>query len=257
MEKSRAQNKKREYAQFLEEGSMPSNQSTKSPLVSPELDRLCARCRAIDLKAIFQKEIKVDERGSFIMDLQASIEELKASACDMCQLFGSVGPSDFNEDGSARTEQCHLRAFSANRVFAGLAATEMREIHDTTLLGVVRVDRSDARSGRKSSKRLIREGLKETGYLCSPQAKQGKSILKVRRLSLQSFDLNLITDCLAYCLASHHGPCSAIGGPSTEFMRLLRVIDCHTAHYHSCSGRVPIRSALVRLGLSYVAKNRH
>jgi hypothetical protein len=90
MEESLGQNKKREYAQFLEGGSMPSNQSTESALVSPEPDRLCARCRAIDLKAIFQK-IRL-ERGSFIIDLKASVGELKASDFDMCQLFGSISP---------------------------------------------------------------------------------------------------------------------------------------------------------------------
>jgi hypothetical protein len=199
MEESRAQNKNREYAQFLKDGPLPSDRSTEPPLVSPEADRLCPRCRAIDLEAIFQKEIRL-ERGSFITDLQASVEELKASVCDMCQLFGSMSPSDFNENGSARSKRCHLRAFSGNRVFAGLTATEMPEIHNTTLLGVVRVKISDTNSGKNFSYQRIIEGLMETGYLCSPQANQGQPVLEVRRLSLKSFNLKFVADCLTYCL---------------------------------------------------------
>jgi hypothetical protein len=103
MEESLDQNKKREYAQFLEDGFMPSNRNAQPPLAAPETDRLCARCRKIDLEAIFRKKIKLD-LGSFIIDLEALVGELKASDCDMCQLFGSMSPSDFNEDGSARCE---------------------------------------------------------------------------------------------------------------------------------------------------------
>jgi hypothetical protein len=207
---------------------MPSNRNAQPSLVAPETARLCARCKKIDLEAIFRKKITRD-LSSFIIDLEASVGELKTSDCDMCQLFGSMSPSDFNEDGSARYERCHLRAFSANRVFAGLTAIEMRKIHDTTLLGVVRVDISDANNCKNYSSFDLRDYLQETGYLCSPQASQGQSVLDVRpRLSLKSFDLKFATDCLAYCLANHHLLCGATESSPMELMPLLRVIDCHT-----------------------------
>jgi hypothetical protein len=209
---------------------MPSNRNAQPPLVAPETDRLCARCRTIDVEAIFQMKIKM-EGGSFIVDLGASVEELKASHCDMCQLFGSISPTDFSEDGSARSERCHLRAFSANRVFARLPVPEMRDIHDTTLLGIVRVPinvYNDAHSRSYEFSLPLRSCLEETGYLCSTQANLRQSILEVRRLSLKAFDLKFATDCLAYCLENHHVTCSVIERSSTELMGLLHVIDCHT-----------------------------
>jgi hypothetical protein len=150
MEVVSSQSKKRGYSQFLEHNSVASSKNQKPLVVSTEQDRLCARCRAIDLEAIFRKKIKL-HRGSFIADLRASVKTLKASECAMCQLFGSVSPSNFDSEGSARSELCHLRAFSANRVFARLKGSEMREIDDTILLGVVRVKISDVKSGRNDS----------------------------------------------------------------------------------------------------------
>jgi Heterokaryon incompatibility protein (HET) len=164
----------------------------------------------------------------------------------MCQLFGSMSPSDFNEDGSARSERCHLRAFSANQVFARLPATEMREIHDITLLGVVRVDISDANSGRNLSVFGLRDCLQETGCLCSTQANQRQSVLGIRRLSLKSFDLKFAIDCLSYSLANHHVACGATESSPTELVSLLRVIDCHT---HTI---IPAPAEWQYVALSYV-----
>ena len=224
MEVVSSQSKKRGHSQFLEHNSVVSSQNKKPLVVSTEQDRLCARCRTIDLEAIFRMKIKLD-RGSFIADLGASFEMLKASECAMCQLFGSVSPSDFDSKGSARSELCHLRAFSANRVFARLKASEMREIDDTTLLGVVRVKIGDANSGRNDSSDSLRDSLEETGYLCPIQANQRQSILEVRHLSTTSFDLGFALESLAYCSVNHRQTCSTM---ETSPIGSLRVIDCQS-----------------------------
>ena len=224
MEVVSSQSMKRGYSQFLEYNSVVSSQNKKPLVVFTEQDRLCARCRTIDLEAIFRMEIKLD-RGSFIADLGASVETLKASECAMCQLFGSVSPSDYDSKSSARSELCHLRAFSANRVFARLKASEMREIDDTTFLGVVRVKISDANSGRNDSSYSLTDGLEETGYLCRIQANQRQSILEVQHLSSTSFDLGFAIESLAYCSVNHRQTCTTMEASPIES---LRVIDCQT-----------------------------
>jgi Heterokaryon incompatibility protein (HET) len=216
--------KKRGYAQFLEHDSVLSTQNAGPQLVSPERDELCSRCRALDLEAIFQMKIKVD-RGSFITDLGASGATLKTSDCVMCRLFGSMSPSDFDDNGLARNELCHLRAFSANRVFSRLPASEMGDIHDVTLMGVVRVPIRDVNSGKNNSRQSVEQGLEETGYICSIQAGHRESILRVRVLSPTSFDVERAMDCLVYCLANHRLTCSTIEASPVE---TLRVIDCQT-----------------------------
>jgi hypothetical protein len=224
MEVVSSQSKKRGYSQFLEHNSVASSKNQKPLVVSTEQDRLCARCRAIDLEAIFRKKIKL-HRGSFIADLRASVKTLKASECAMCQLFGSVSPSNFDSEGSARSELCHLRAFSANQVFARLKGSEMREIDDTILLGVVRVKISDVKSGRNDSWDSLNDSLKETGYLCPIRANQRQSILEVRLLSDISFDLGFALECIAYCSENHRQTCSTMEASPIES---LRVIDCQT-----------------------------
>ena len=223
MEEPSAPIGKRRYAQFLEHAE-PSNQDTELAVKQPKLDELCARCRVIDLQEIFQRKVQRD-LGSFVMDLDSSVEELKASDCPLCQLFGSMSPSDVAKGGWKRTERCHLRVFSANRVFAGLRASNMRETSDTTLLGVVRISASHANTGIEHAMHRLWSCLDETGCLHRVQEIQLQSILGVRLLPVESFNISFVSDCIAYCSANHRKVCNATVASPTES---LRVIDCQT-----------------------------
>ena len=201
--------------------SRVTDQAIKSFIQEP--DGLCKICRKIDFDEIFQRKVKV-QHGAFIANLKASPTELKASHCVMCQLFGAVAPSDLNKDGSARTEGCHLRAYSANRVFASFSPREMLGIDDVTLLGIARVNVASANSSRDNSSTLLRESAYETGYLCSEQACQSSGIINVRPISPDAFDRAFVKSCLAYCRANHRPTCQ-VARAST--MKSLRVIDCY------------------------------
>jgi hypothetical protein len=221
---SRSGPKKRDYAHFLEQDLESSSQRSKPTIILPELDQLCTRCQSIDLLEIFQRKVKID-RGSFVKDLGSSVEELKASHCVLCQLFGSISPSDLDEDGSKRSETCHLRAFSANRVYAGLDTRKMFDISDTTLLGVVRTSISEANSGRRNAYGRVGSCMEEAGYLCSGQQNRLPSILSVRLIDPESLDIKFVSDCITYCIANHRETCNAAATSPTES---LQVIDCQT-----------------------------
>lgn len=217
-------NKRRWYTQFCEHDWEFSSQRSQSAVVLPESDKLCARCQAIELQEILQRKVKGD-LGSFVMNLASSVEELKASDCVLCQLFGSMSPSDFDKGGSKRSEHCNLQVFSANRVFAGLDAHKMLDTYDITLLGVVHVSISEANTGREDVYLRLKGCLKETGYLCSVQANKLQSIPSVRPLCPESFNINFVADCIAYFLANH---CKVYSEAVASPPEWLRVIDCQT-----------------------------
>lgn len=114
-----------------------------------------------------------------------------------------------------------------DRVFARLVPPEMRDIHDTTLLGVVRVDINNANADNPKPSSRQPDFLGEIGYLYSTKANQQQSILEVRLLSRESFDLKFATDRLAYCLENHRLTCVIERSP-LEILEFLRVIDCQT-----------------------------
>jgi hypothetical protein len=154
-------------------------------------------------------------------------EDLRASNCALCQLFGSVSPSDFDKKGSARTPFCHLRAFSAGREFAQLEQTELRNVRDRALLGVVRVGIGEASSGRGGAHMLKKRSLKETGYLCPLDTKRTQPLgaFGVHLIRPESFDVEFVRNCIAFCQEHHGRPCTS---SHTEPIEFLRVIECHT-----------------------------
>jgi hypothetical protein len=224
MELASSQSKKRDYAQFLECKPAASNQNMNPPVGSTEQNELCARCRAIDLDKIFQVKIRT-YRGSLVADLGKSVGNLRASDCMMCRLFGSISPSDTDENGSARRQSCHLRAFSANRVFSNISPSKMGDLQDTTLLAVARGNIVDDSGYRANSSSNLRACLDETGSLFSIHENQRQLVLGVRLLSQTSFNLQFAINCLTYCLANHLQTCSPI---ESSLVESLRVIDCRT-----------------------------
>jgi hypothetical protein len=156
-----------------------------------------------------------------------------------------MSPSDLDADGSKRSETCHLRAFSANRVYAGLDARRMLDISDTTLLGVVRINVSEANSGRQNAYERIKSCVEETGYLCSGQANHSQSILSVRVVDPESLDIKFVSECITYCIANHRETCNAAAASPTES---LQVIDCQTHTVVNAPLDCPVCGALVRLG---------
>lgn len=99
MEEHRYQSQKRTYTQFLEHKdssearhigrNSPTASSSTSSTVSARLADLCARCKTIDLVGLFDEKserIKTD-LGKFVVDLESSVEQLKAANCPLCQLL--------------------------------------------------------------------------------------------------------------------------------------------------------------------------
>jgi hypothetical protein len=193
--------------------------TSSSVLSKPQ--KLCARCSRINFEKIFQRKVDSDS-GSLVLDLKAYPEQLRASYCPLCQLFGSLSPSDSDEKGYDRTTLCYLRAFSANKAFARLTTSDLRGIGDTTLLGVVR---TRITRGNSTSISGLHNGLEETGYLCPLDTSRRSPHFGVRLICPESFDVEFSRHCIAYCQENHGLTCSPCHIEPIEF---FCVIDCRT-----------------------------
>ena len=193
MEEHRYQSQKRTYTEFLEHedssdgrhiGRNSSTASSSAPsTVWTRVADLCARCKTIDLVGLFDEKsesIRTD-LGKFVIDLESSVEQLKAANCSLCQLFASVAPSDLDEDGSPRISNYHLRAFSGYRTFGNFTAREF-PFPDTTLLAVVRFEITAPNPGNDGAYGKIANSWRETGLLSSvsTDAFQVRGILRRR-----------------------------------------------------------------------------
>ncbi|RDL40215.1 uncharacterized protein BP5553_00194 [Venustampulla echinocandica] len=185
----------------------------------------CRRCRDIGLPKIFAGNISF-EHAEFVCDLDASVDQLEASDCSLCQLLASMAPSDLDDDGSARVKNCHLRAFSMGRIFPTLSPTSPLNLPgsgDTTLLAVLRSDFADySWSQYNPSFHKTVRSLEETGLLFPYQGKLRPPHFDVREISAGEFDIMFARKHLDYCRINHGDACSL-----REVEYFYRVIDCH------------------------------
>jgi hypothetical protein len=155
------------------------------------------------------------------MELGDSILEWASSGCSLCKLFAEIAPTSSSSQGHWGGVPYHLRVFSARRRFVGVKVTE----DDATLLGIVRISKSDARTGKGEAWRMDRS-LQETGYLCIMDV-GGKRQYRVRGICRESFDVDFVKSCLSYCETSHEIACGPIL-PNPAVPLVFRVIDCGT-----------------------------
>lgn len=214
----------RTHVQRLADCTKASVHTAKPSAAPLAPNELCEICQSIDFEALSKWDI-TDRRGSFVKDLEASVAELKASRCLLCQLFGSMSPADLGTDGSQRYGSCHLRAFSATLQFASPCRCGPRDPHDTNLLGVVRVKIKEARGWAQYAPERIQASVQETGFLYFARESSSQAVLNVHLLDPASVSMDFIRNCLSYCSQNHHEACRAT---ASEPVRSLRVIDCQT-----------------------------
>jgi hypothetical protein len=224
-EKSLSRGLKRDHTQSFEASSLCNESSAFPRSVIPQAESLCPRCQSIDLDEVFRRKVEAD-LGSFIIDLQSTVQELESSDCELCQLFASVSPLDHEKYGYPQMLKCHLRAFSAGRAFSRLKPDEMLQVRDSTLLAVLRTPIKHAKHWSNCEYLWVRDSLKETGYLglVSQGSKVQPAEFGARLLHNSGFDIQYAKYCITYC-RKYHGPdCSSTNPNSVNF---FRVIDCN------------------------------
>ncbi|KAG4436784.1 hypothetical protein IFR05_007718 [Cadophora sp. M221] len=157
---------------------------------------LCPRCASIDLSTILQQYVE-EEKGTFITSLESQ-DELRASACPLCRLFGTVTPSNFKGRRDVNL-RCQLRAFSATKIQRADSGASLFGIGrlDVTVLGVLyEGDKpGSAPSGLDAS-------LEETGVLCPIQNDRPAPYFGVRMLG-EAIDVDFVKRCISHCQEHH------------------------------------------------------
>ena len=179
------------------EAAIRSRQGFSEPRVpvvsTPDL---CHRCASINLPTILQQPVD-NSKGHFVVTLE-SRDELRASPCSLCRLFGSVAPSGLKKPYTT-PEHCQLRVFSAAEVQETDVGRSVYGISrlDVNLLGVLHaVDRNGGMS------LLMEAGPQETGYLCPIQNDRSAPYFGVRILTDQ-VDVHFVKRCISHCRENH------------------------------------------------------
>ncbi|KAL2061972.1 hypothetical protein VTL71DRAFT_7350 [Oculimacula yallundae] len=182
---------------------------------------LCDRCASLDLPKIFQKHIE-RQCGNFIIDL-GHVDDLLASTCALCRLFGSVAPSDVAKYGAQITY--HLRAISARLLQKDHYEPylEGMDLADTTLLAVFC-------GGREQGDMISSKDwfyLPERDFLCPVQIGREEPHFGVRVLT-ESFDVDFVKKCMSHCRRYHRSDaaCNALYEPVYISMQHFWLIDC-------------------------------
>ncbi|KAF2875398.1 heterokaryon incompatibility protein-domain-containing protein [Massariosphaeria phaeospora] len=228
MEHHTMQSRKRRFDE-LDNYAPPENETTtptnESSSTFPANEQLCSRCAAIDFDKISRVKIR-NELGVSYGDL-GLIDMLKSSQCALCRLFSlSTPPQTAADDAIPRhARRVYLRAFSSNRAYARFSPQQLSTHSDTILLGLVKVPPSDANNGSNSAIERMSSSLRETGYLCISDSANQSSLLSVRLLDRDFFDMDIATQWWNYCYTNHTTTC---GKTDTNLIKSLKVIDCES-----------------------------
>lgn len=191
--------------------------STSLPDVAKDL---CGRCAEIDFDKAFSMEVEsYDGRaydgtayyGRAVLDLHMNADELRASSCPLCRLFGAVATGNRDPGNPDNNKgNCSLRAFSARQRLLGLKEDRLVS-GDPILLGVFVLGQP--------------ESVNTTGFLGQIPSPAGH--IRPRLVHRRKFDAKFVQMCLNYCLINHQRYCQRnLFEP--EIQTQFRVIDCKT-----------------------------
>jgi hypothetical protein len=184
---------------------------------------LCTRCAGLDFEEISRRKIKY-RRGEYIINLGNSVDELSNQSCPLCLIFASLSPNDTADDGTSRSKELCLRAFSANFSFMSLGKEGVTHLGDSVLLGILRGRNRTINKGGNDSDVML-SSLQETGYVYLAKLRQRDPIFQTRQIKHDRVDFNLVLDWWRYCQKNHVKTCVKKKGSS---LQSLRVIDCRS-----------------------------
>jgi hypothetical protein len=209
------------------------------------LDALCQKCRSLKFSKISKMTI-TNHRGAVLTDFLGTVQELKESACPLCNLFCSMVPHDSDATTSeTRSQTCHLRAFSANLIIAKLDNLTMQSLRDGILLAVLRVDAGAVSVNFKGAYAEFKRSVQETGYLSLWPTNQPVPHFGARIIDPERYDFDFILNCLQYCQINHQNSCH-VDSKNKSTLKAWKVIDCVTNKI------VPAPPDLDYIALSYV-----
>jgi hypothetical protein len=204
-----------------------SFKSTRPCLDSVPLDTLCRRCRSLKFNTFSNMTI-TNFRGEALHENLGTVEELRDSACPLCNLFHSMAPSDPYANSQARShQQCHLRAFSANYAFARLDNRIIRSLQDGILLAVLRADPREISLNTSGTYTELTQSVQETGYLSLWPMSRPAPHFGARTIDPARCDFDFMINCLQYCQTNHHKSCH-INSKTKRALKAWKVIDCKT-----------------------------
>lgn len=175
----------------------------------------CERCRSIDFESISKLRI-CHGLGVHVLDLEATYEELEASSCSLCRLFGAAGYSNL-------LTKCQLRAFSAKATLAGRNWGDLIPIQDSVLLGVEPL-RIENHLVAESQYLIMLESLRKTGLIALNRTARSvpHTSFQYRPIAAHRFDAEWSKQYIEYCQQHHPVGCAIEPAISLN----LRVIDC-------------------------------
>lgn len=168
---------------------------------------LCARCRRIDLHAMRMRKIP---NSLGVQWLELAREDLKRSACPLCQLFYCSSPPTTAKQTSS-PDLLKLVSFSSNSAFTQFDQKDPIVKSDIALLAVLGSDGASS--------------LHETGYISIGGVMETSRLISARLCHSTYFDVDLARTWLHYCCTNHSPSCSST---SKYTPKLLKVIDCET-----------------------------
>lgn len=183
---------------------VPARDLATTPI---RLNSLCRKCRSIDFEDMHSWAYRsLEYLLNNQLDLDATFEQLRASSCPLCRLFGSMMPDGLSSD--AATQPCYLRFYLTKEI--GLYG------HRDVLLIAVHYTPTNSLFDSYEYRR-------KAGYLSLRQAlPHDKRPFGVQRLSRNTFDVEFIRLCLEQCRTCHESKCRTSLTPT----RGLRMIHC-------------------------------
>ena len=190
---------------------------------------ICQRCHSVPWRDLARRTAK--SRGERVTKVDESHRTLRESPCPVCRCLAAIKPSEL--DGTS----CHLRDFSARRVFGRVASSVKIKtpLRDSTIVGISASETSHNPILGRGFLGLVDEGLEE------------KPDFGPREIYHDSIDFNLVKEWLEQCESKH--ATSRCGGELAVAVPGMKVVDCKTLTV------VPTPNQCKYIALSYVWGN--